>query len=84
MTASPISVDQALAMMAEAFQVPASELTPERTRDTLPDWDSMGALMLMAEIDERFGVELTADESRAMTRIADVLEFLRRHALIAP
>lgn len=83
MTAAPLSTSQAFEMMAEAFQVSATDLAPERTRESLPDWDSMGALMLMAEIDERFGVELTADESRAMTKISDVLDFLRRHSLLA-
>jgi acyl carrier protein len=83
MTAAPLSISQAFEMMAEAFQVSATDLSAERTRESLPDWDSMGALMLMAEIDERFGVELTADESRAMTKISDVLDFLRRHNLLA-
>jgi acyl carrier protein len=37
----------------------------------------------MAALDEKFGVELTADESLKMTRIGDALDFMRRHGIIA-
>jgi acyl carrier protein len=42
----------------------------------------MGALMLMAELDERFGLELTAEVSRRMRRIGDVLDFLHRQGVL--
>ncbi len=70
-------------MLGEAFMEPASELPLDRSRDSIPGWDSMGALALIAEIDERFGIELSAEESRQMTRIGDALDFLRKHDLLA-
>jgi acyl carrier protein len=82
MTTSKLKHSAAIDMLAEAFDEPAESLQPERLRDTIPGWDSMGALLLIAEIEERFGVELSADESRTMTRIGDVLEFLQRHELL--
>ena len=42
----------------------------------------MGALMLIAELEERFSIELSAEESRTMTRVADALDFLQRHELL--
>ncbi|MBX3608533.1 MAG: acyl carrier protein [Hydrogenophaga sp.] len=77
-----ISTDDAMAMMAQCFNVATSTLHPALEREAIPDWDSMGALMLIAELDERFGIELTADVSREMKRIGDVLDFLRAHGAL--
>ena len=78
-----MTVDEALAMLAEAFNEPVENLAPDVARASVPGWDSMGALMLIAEIDERFGLELAAEESRAMKQVSDVLAYLQRHGLLA-
>lgn len=78
-----VSVSDALAMLAECFNLPVEEVHADLERDAIDDWDSMGALMLMAELDERFGIELTAEVSREMTRIGDVLAFLKMHGVLS-
>lgn len=82
MTTSKITLSDAIGMLAEAFDEPAASLHRDRLRDTIPGWDSMGALMLIAELEERFSIELSAEESRTMTRVADALDFLQRHELL--
>ena len=77
-----VTLSDALAMLAECFNLPVEEMHADLQRDTIDDWDSMGALMLMAELDERFGIELTADVSREMKRIGDVLAFLKVHGVL--
>lgn len=73
---------EALALLAETFSEPVASLRPDTERATIPGWDSMGALMLMAELDERFSLELTAETSKNMQRIADVLDYLRTHGAL--
>lgn len=82
--ASPtkLNQDEALALMAESFGCDVHSLTPDTDRDAVPGWDSMGALMLIAELDERFGLELPAETSRAMRNVADVLAFLRERGVL--
>ncbi len=77
-----ISEAQAIGIFAECFNVDANTLTPVTRREAIPGWDSMGALMLMAEFDERFQLELGADASRAMQSIGDALQFLRQHGVL--
>lgn len=77
-----ITESEALAMLAECFNRPPGELHPAMEREAIEDWDSMGALMLIAELDERFGLELTAEVSREMQRIGDVLDFLRANGVL--
>ncbi len=81
MNTTRISEQDALAMLGDAFSEDAP-LTPAMLRDDVAGWDSMGALMLMAELDERFGLQLDADTSRAMRRVGDVLDYLRSHGVL--
>ena len=81
MSAPRMSEQEVLAMMAEAFSE-TSPLTPSMRRDDVDGWDSMGALMLMAELDERFGLQLDAEESRGMQVVSDLFAYLRRHGVM--
>lgn len=74
---SRLTEAEVLTMLEGVFNEPAGSLTPGTARDDLPGWDSMGALLLMAELDERFGIVLTPEQSKTMTRIVDVLDLLR-------
>jgi acyl carrier protein len=80
---NPISTSQALSLLAETFDEPVERIALVTPRDAIAGWDSMGALSLMAELDERFNIELTADASRAMARISDVVDLMRRHGALA-
>jgi acyl carrier protein len=80
---NPISTAEALAMFSECFMEPIENLGPEVSRDSIPGWDSMGALMLIAELDERFQLELSAEESRTLRSIGDALAFLKRHGALS-
>jgi acyl carrier protein len=81
MIQSRITSAEALRMLTDAF-AETTLLTPDMLRDDVVGWDSMGALMLMAELDERFGLQLTADASKAMRRVGDVLDYLRLHGVL--
>jgi acyl carrier protein len=77
-----ISTAEALAMLAAAFDEPIERIKPTTARANITGWDSMGALSLMAELDERFGIELTADMSRSITSVGGVLDLLRSHGAL--
>lgn len=74
-----LSVDEALQMLAECFGESVADLAPQRVREDIEGWDSMGALMLMAELDERCDLQLDAEQSRRLLSVGDVLDYLRSH-----
>lgn len=78
-----LSTAEALAMFSECFMEPVEHLKPDTPRDSIPGWDSMGALMLIAELDERFELELTAEASRTLQSIGDALAFLKRNGVLS-
>lgn len=69
--------DEVLKWLGELFEHPAP-LTPATERETIPMWDSLGTLNLLAGLDEKFGIILPDAELRAMTKVDDVLAVLRR------
>jgi acyl carrier protein len=77
-----ITVRETLEMLSAAFDEPVENISPDVPREAIVGWDSMGALALMAELDERFNLELTADESRKFLHVSDVMAFLRRHGVL--
>jgi acyl carrier protein len=77
-----LSTAQTLRLLAETFDEPVDRITPLTARDMIAGWDSMGALSLMAELDERFNIELSAEASRSMVKIADVIDLLRLHGAL--
>jgi acyl carrier protein len=78
-----ITAPETFEMLSAAFDEPVENISPSVLRESIVGWDSMGALALMAELDERFNLELTADESRKFVRVSDVIAFLRRHGVLS-
>jgi acyl carrier protein len=69
----------ALVWIAELFHLPTDKVQPETPRDSIPEWDSLGVLTLMADLDERFGLVMSDDDMRAMTKVGDILAVLRQN-----
>jgi acyl carrier protein len=69
----------ALNWIAGVFEQSPDSLKPETRREEIPTWDSMGVLMLMAEMDEKFGILMTDADIEAMGIVDDILAVLRKH-----
>ena len=74
-----MSQSEALHWIAELFEESPAGLQPETPRDSVPNWDSLGVLTLMAGLSERFDITVNADELADMKRIDDILTVLRRN-----
>lgn len=70
---------EALQLITETFGEKPENIRPETLKDDIPNWDSIGAISLMAELDEQFGIMLEERELESMQRIDDILEILRKH-----
>ena len=66
-----------LAWLAGLFNEPVESVYSSTPRESIANWDSLGVLTLMAEIDEKFGITLSDQEMRVMTKVGDILSLLR-------
>ena len=67
------------AAVAEALQIPGDLATPELAFGDLPQWDSLGHMEVMMHLEERFGVEITADTIAALISIPAICAYLQEN-----
>ena len=66
-------------LIAGALQVPTEDVAPELSFGDLPQWDSMGHMEVMMQLEERFGVEVSADTIAALTSIPAICAYLKEN-----
>jgi len=78
-----MSTEEILEWLSELFNEPKGSISLETLREDIPEWDSLGALTLMAEMDEKFGVVLSNSELDSLSAVSDIMEVLRKNDKIA-
>ena len=71
--------EQVCSLVASALQVPAEAVTAELGFGDLPEWDSMGHMEVMMQLEERFGVEVSADTIAALTSVPAICAYLKEN-----
>ena len=54
-------MEQFLQFVANIFDVPVSELSPETQYNSIPQWDSVMHLRLVMEIESEYGISIPID-----------------------
>jgi acyl carrier protein len=78
-----VTMDAALAWVAEMFEERRENVEEGTPRDGIPGWDSLGQLVLMSALDERFGIRLTQSELSNLQSVQDILDILRKNGHLA-
>ncbi len=74
-----LNQEDALKWFAELFGLPVASVSLDTARAEIPDWDSLGVLTLMAALDETFDLVVDDADMRAMKKVGDVLDLLRKN-----
>jgi len=67
-----MSRSRAHELMAEAFGLPASDITADMAISTTPQWDSIAHTRLILALEAEIGRQLGAEEIFAIATAADV------------
>jgi len=78
-----LTIDGALALVAELFEESPADVSIGTSRAELAAWDSLGQLVLMSALDQRFGIRLTPDELASLDSVQSILDVLERHGRLA-
>ena len=68
---------EVLAMAAEVFKAPLTEIRPSFAAADIPGWDSFGHLAFMVELEARFGIQLAPAEILSVRTLADAQRLVR-------
>lgn len=66
-------------IFAEALSLKLEQVTDELTYNSIPEWDSIGHMTLISEIDAQFDTMLDTDEVLAMSSFAKAKEILAKY-----
>lgn len=64
-------------LVAEVLGVEHDGIGPETGPLTLPQWDSLNHMRLVAAVEETYGIELSTDEITELLSVSDILDLLR-------
>ncbi len=67
-------------VLMEVFMIGESEVESASTQ-TLPAWDSVGKLNLVAGLEDAFDIELDTDDIIALNSYEDGLKILRKYSI---
>lgn len=65
-----------LTWCANLFNEPVESLTLETSHEDIEGWDSMGALLLMADLDELYDIQLDEGELTSLQTLGDIAKLI--------
>jgi len=66
-------------ILGDIFQLPLEDIPPDIAFGDLPQWDSMGHMEVMMHLEDKFGVEITADTIGELVNIPAICAYLGNH-----
>jgi acyl carrier protein len=73
-----IMPDRLITLFADVLHIDEARLSEDSSPDTIEEWDSVGAMTLMAAFEHIFGIRLTTRDFMTMNSVAMVREVLRK------
>jgi acyl carrier protein len=68
-------------IFSSVLGVEESKVTPELSPENTPSWDSLNAIILLAEIEHAFDARFTYEEAMSIKNFNDVLMLIRSKGL---
>jgi acyl carrier protein len=63
-------------MMAAIFDTDIAHITTNTARGELEQWDSLGHLVLILELEQQFGISLPPGEAERLNSVAEIAQVL--------
>ena len=65
----------------KAFDFDSRQFSLETTPENVPNWDSVGHMNLVAQLEAEFGLQFEVDDIMKMSSAAKIIEILRAHGI---
>ena len=66
--------EKVIAMLEEILNLQEGTITEETRIDDVDDWDSLAHVMIIGELEERFGICIPLDEAIELTSVSELFE----------
>ena len=68
--------DRVVEILATIFSLPKEGITSDTSPATIENWDSMGHLMLVLDLEQQFGVEFSPEEVENLSSVSAIVNVL--------
>jgi len=76
-------MDRLLDCFVQAFGINRDQIIPLKLAyQSIPEWDSVGHMTLVAEIENTFDVRLDSDDIIGMSDVFKAIEILQKHGIV--
>ena len=65
----------------QTFAIEPAQVAPALAYQSIPQWDSVGHMALVAEIENTFNVTLDTDDIIGMSDVSKAVDILRKHGV---
>ncbi len=69
------------AVVANSFGKSVTAITDATSPETLPEWDSLGHVTLVIELESVYGVSFGTEETMSLTSVAAIKSALQAHGV---
>jgi acyl carrier protein len=66
----------------QTFAIEREQVTLKLTYQSIPQWDSVGHMALVVEIENTFNVTLDTDDIIGMSDVSKAVEILKKHGVV--
>ncbi|MCZ8531807.1 acyl carrier protein [Psychrobacillus psychrodurans] len=71
--------EKLVSIFTEALEIEASQVTNDLTYNSIPEWDSIAHMTLVAEIEDQFDIMLDTDDVLDMSSFGKAVEILSKY-----
>lgn len=72
--------EQVINLLMEQLQINREDITEDLTFGDIPQWDSLGHMMIMAALEEKFGEEINTEAIAELVNFKSIREYIEKHA----
>jgi acyl carrier protein len=69
-------VPQIKEILSGLFNVGVDTLSIESSTENVDGWDSLGQLMVIVELEQQFGIQISPEHGERLTSVGKIAEFL--------
>ena len=74
-------VDRVATVFRKTFEFDSHQFSLDTTPEKIPNWDSLGHMNLVAQLEAEFGLQFDVDDIMEMSSAAKIIEILRAHGI---
>ena len=74
-----MDTQKALNWISDVLGTNGRSVTLEDSRHSIPEWDSLGALLLLSRLEEDLNIVISADEIAAISSVKEMCDLLEKN-----